>query len=99
MPHRLPFPIFNPIQLSSIRQPHFVSTREEAAAQRDFHSCASAELSMTKPISVFSVDERGSKLKEPMKTRELSTENAFACRLDPALLRGHRFFGCFSLLF
>src|ERR1700682_714606 len=47
--------------------------------------CANAGLSMTKPISVLSVDERGSKLNEPMKTRELSTVNAFACSLEPEL--------------
>ena len=44
-----------------------------------------AGLSMTKPSSVLSRFERGSKLNEPMKTWERSTSNVFACRLEPEL--------------
>ncbi len=40
---------------------------------------------MTKPASVFSSAERGSKLNEPTKTRAPSTANVFACRLEPEL--------------
>ena len=46
---------------------------------------ASAALSITKPISVFSRAERGSKLKEPTKRRVRSTANVLACRLDDEL--------------
>src|SRR6202171_6628625 len=58
--------------------------------------CANAGLSMTKPISVLSVDERGSHLNEPLKTRELSTENAFAWRLEPELPSRPAFLGAVS---
>ena len=40
---------------------------------------------MTNPISVLSRAERGSKLKEPMKIREPSIENVFACKLEAEL--------------
>ena len=50
--------------------------------------CARAGLSMTKPSSVFSFRERGSKLNEPTKKRERSTEKVFACRLEPELPSG-----------
>ena len=48
---------------------------------------ASAALSMTKPISVLSFAERGSKLKEPTNTRASSTANVFACRLELGRVR------------
>lgn len=40
---------------------------------------------MTKPISVLSRAERGSKLKEPMKMDEPSIEKVFACKLEAEL--------------
>ena len=47
--------------------------------------CVSAALSMTKPSSVLSFAERGSKLYDPTNTRVPSTANVFACRLEPEL--------------
>src|SRR5438105_439408 len=48
-------------------------------------ACANAGLSITKPNSVLSRAERGSKLNDPMNTCERSTENVLACRLEVEL--------------
>ena len=49
---------------------------------------ASTGLSMTKPISVLSRTERGSRLNEPTKARSPSTAKVLACRLDAELPNG-----------
>jgi hypothetical protein len=43
-------------------------------------SSASAALSQTTPISVFSCIDRGSRLSEPMNTECRSKRKVFACR-------------------
>ena len=48
-------------------------------------NCASVSLSITKPISVLSNVERGSKLKEPINTVLPSMLKVLACRLAPEL--------------
>lgn len=42
-----------------------------------------AELAIKRPISVFRVVDRGSKLNDPMNILAPSTAKVLACRLDP----------------
>jgi hypothetical protein len=51
-----------------------------------------AGLSMTNPNSVLRCAERGSKLKDPTKTRARSTAMVLACRLDAELMASARLF-------
>src|SRR5690625_5540989 len=51
---------------------------------------ANLGLWITKPSSVLSNAERGSKLNDPTNKRLPSTANVFACKLDPAIPIGLR---------
>ena len=65
------------------RQAHLIGAVRNVAREASAMGCASAGMSITKPISVLSWAERGSKLNEPTNSCASSTENVFACRLEP----------------
>ena len=68
-----------PAQRAVGLQRHPVGQRRRGIVQHGRQALASEGLSITSPISVFSLAERGSKLNEPTKIFLRSTAKVFAC--------------------
>src|SRR6266566_2545700 len=75
----------DPVQLTGVAKTNLIGAGRHFVGEplnRWASASANAELSITNPISVLSRAERGSKLNDPTNTRERSTANVLACRLD-----------------
>ena len=76
----------DPLQAAVGAQLYRVGRARQAAVELPASCSASDGLSISRPISVFSLAERGSKLNEPTKMRRPSTAKVLACRPAVELL-------------
>ena len=77
--------LLDPVEVAVRVEAHLVGVGRDRLAERGGDLLGSGGLSITRPSSVFRRAERGSKLNEPMNTRERSTVKVLACRLEPEL--------------